>query len=99
MTPLAEKYGSEVVYSQVKEAIEGAGGTIIPLPTIASIDDGKIKTIKATDRPCIAEFPSQESFQKFLDSVKDIQTRLDIEYSPIQPDGKVSVHFQVPMDF
>jgi hypothetical protein len=96
----ASVYGSNVLLTQIRLAVEAAGGTLIELSTVFMLTKQGQQTIKPEDRACIAEFPDEKSFNKFLDSVRGIADTLEISRTPIQrTGGKVSVSFSVPMKF
>ena len=92
-------FGSNVLLSQIQEAVEAVSGTLTRLPTVLEITREGVKTIMPENMPCIAEFPDEASFNKFLNSVRGIVDRLEISRTPLQPSGRVTISLSVPMRF
>lgn len=95
--PLASDYGSDTVYSKVKQAL-GGWRYDNPLSTVVPVECDGVRTSKPTDLPCIAEFPSEESFQRFTDSIRSILDTLEVERPSTQQTSQVSAHFHLPID-
>ena len=74
-------YGSRVLYSQIEQVVLSVGGSIVELPTVMMVTKDDVRAITPENLPCIAEFPNQESFEKFLDSVRNIVAELERAYA------------------